>query len=213
MTQPFDLEVVDHLLSTTRAVRRRLDLERPVERDVLLECVRLSQQAPTATNSQTWRWLILDDPEKRRALGEIYAQGIPLLDAAAAQAADSHVARVYTQAKRFTENLGRIPALVIPCVQGRLAPDAPLVEVATYFGSIYPAVWSFQLAARSRGLGSVFTTMHLAFEEQSRELLGLPDDVAQLALIPVAHTIGLDFKPARRPPPTSITHFNTWTTG
>ena len=99
---------------------------------------------------------------------------------------------------------------MIPCLIGRLAPDASLVDAATYYGSIYPAVWSFQLALRSRGLGSVFTTMHLAFEAESRAILGLPEDVAQLALLPVAHTLGLDFKPTRRPPPETITHFNRW---
>lgn len=210
---PFDRASVDRLLTTTRAVRRRLDLARPVERSVILECIRLSQQAPTATNAQSWRWLVLDDPEKRRAMGELYARGLPLLDASARNARDPQTERVYAHARDFTENLGRVPALVIPCLEGRLPPDAPLVEAASYFGSIYQAVWSFQLALRSRGLGSVFTTMHLAFEEESRAILDLPDHVAQLALLPVAYTIGLDFKPADRPSPESITHFNTWKTG
>jgi len=206
----FDLSTVDRLLSTTRAVRRRLDLERPVERDVILDCVRLSQQAPTGTNSQGWRWLVLDDPNKRRAMGELYARGIPLIDAAAKSARDKQTEQVYADARVLAEHLSEVPALVIPCLVGRLAPDAPMVDASTYFGSIYPAVWSFQLALRSRGLGSVFTTMHLAFEDESREILGLPEEVAQLALLPVAYTKGLDFKPARRPPPESITHFNTW---
>lgn len=210
MSQAFDLETVDRLLSTTRAVRKRLDLDRTVERSTVLDCIRLSQQAPTGTNSQNWRWLVLDDPARRKALADLYARGLPLIDAAARNAPDSHTARVYEDARQFTENLWRVPVLVIPCLVGRLAPDAALVDAATYYGSIYPAVWSFQLALRSRGLGSVFTTMHLAFEADSRALLGLPDEVEQLAMLPVAYTTGMNFHATPRPPPESITHFNTW---
>ena len=208
---PFDLETVDLLLSTTRSVRRRLDETRPVPRSLLLDCIRLSQQAPTGTNAQNWRWLILDDPEKKRALGEIYARGIPLLDESARSAKDPQTETVYAHARDFAARLGDMPALVIPCLMGRLPDDAEHVHQTTYFGSIYPAVWSFQLALRSRGLGSVFTTMHLAFEEESRALLGLPPDVVQTALLPVAYTRGTDFKPTHRPPPESITRFNDWT--
>ena len=206
----FDLDTVDRLLSTTRAVRRRLDLDRPVPRDVLLECIRLSQQAPTGTNAQHWRWLIVDDPERRRALGEIYARGLPLLDASAKTASDDQTADVYRHARQLAIRMGEVPALVIPCLEGRLEDPTSSVLATTYYGSIYPAVWSFQLALRSRGLGSVLTTMHLAFEEESRALLGLPDEFEQVAMLPVAYTIGTDFAPTRRPGPETITRFNTW---
>ncbi|MAG30906.1 MAG: nitroreductase [Deltaproteobacteria bacterium] len=206
----FDLETVDRLLSTTRAVRRRLDYDRPVPRELILDCIRLAQQAPTGTNSQRWRWLVIDDPEKRRRLGEIYARGIPLLDASSKSADDPQTKTVYSQARDFAARLGEVPVHVIPCLEGRLPDNAEHVHVTTYYGSIYPAVWSFQLALRSRGLGSIFTTMHLAFEQESREILGLPDNVAQTALLPVAYTVGTDFKPTRRPPPESITHWNEW---
>jgi len=202
--------VVDRLLSTTRAVRRRLDYERPVAREVLLDCIRLSQQSPTGTNAQHWRWLVIDEPERRKALGEIYARGIPMLDASAKSAQDEQTRLVYTHARDFAERLGDVPALVVPCLLGPLDDDAEWVHTTTYLGSIYPAVWSFQLALRSRGLGSVFTTMHLAFEAESREVLGLPDEVVQTALLPVAYTVGVDFAPTRRPPPESITYFNEW---
>jgi nitroreductase len=207
---PFDLETTDRLLSTTRAVRRRLDFERPVPRDLILDCIRLSQQAPTGTNAQHWRWLVIDDPAKRKAVGELYARGLPLLDEMAKTARDEQTARVYRDARSFAERLGDVPVIVIPCLEGRLPPDAELVHVTTYYGSIYPAVWSFQLALRSRGLGSVFTTMHLAYEEESRALLGLPEDVVQAAMLPVAYTLGTDFKPTHRPPPETITCFNIW---
>ncbi len=206
----FDLQTVDRLLSTTRAVRRRLDFERPVERDVILDCIRLSQQAPTGTNAQHWRWLVIDDPTTKAAIAELYARGIPLLDESAKSAGDEQTATVYRHARDFALRLGDIPALVIPCLEGRLPEPAPLVLATTYYGSIYPAVWSFQLALRSRGLGSVFTTMHLAFEEESREILGLPEDVVQMAMLPIAYTLGMHFRPTHRPPPETITHFNSW---
>lgn len=206
----FDLATVDRLLSTTRAVRRRLDLERPVEREVILDCIRLSQQAPTGSNVQGWRWLVLDDPERRRAMGELYARTLPLIVAASQGDHDAQTDRVYRGAMDLATQLGEVPALVIPCIEGRPTAETPWVELTTWFGSIYQAVWSFQLALRSRGLGSCFTTAHLAFEEESREILGLPDGISQVALLPVAYTKGLDFKPAKRPPPETITHFNTW---
>lgn len=209
----FDLATVDRLLSTTRAVRRRLDVDRPVERELILDCIRLSQQAPTASNSQSWRWIVLDDPEKRKQMGELYARGIPLIEAASKNARDAQTERVYRDAIEFAKRLTQVPIQVIPCLQGQVIPaDASAAHAAnvSYYGSIFPAIWSFQLALRSRGLGSVLTTLHLAFEAESREILGLPDDVAQIALLPVAYTKGLDFKPTRRPPPDSITHFNGW---
>jgi nitroreductase len=206
----FDLATVDRLLSTTRAVRRRLDLERPVGREVILDCIRLSQQAPTGTNSQRWRWLVLDDPERRRAMGELYARTLPLIDAASKAASDPQTERVYRDARDLAMRLHEVPMLVVPCVEGRIGADAAWVDLTTWFGSIYQAVWSFQLALRSRGLGSCFTTAHLAFEDESREILGLPPEISQVALLPVAYTRGLDFKPTRRPPPETITHFNTW---
>ena len=206
----FDLATVDRLLSTTRAVRRRLDYALPVPRDVLLDCIRLSQQAPTGTNAQHWRWIVIDDPAKKQALGEIYARGLPMLDESAKTARDAQTADVYRHARALAERMGETPVLVVPCLEGRLDEPDSLVMATTWYGSIYPAVWSFQLALRSRGLGSTFTTMHLAFEEDARAVLGLPDGVVQTALLPVAYTLGTDFKPTERPAPETITHWNGW---
>ena len=207
----FDLATVDRLLGTTRAVRRRLDPSRPVPRGLVLDCLRLSQQAPTASNQQTWRWIVVDEAAKRRELGALYAQGIPAIRASEPTAVrDAQTRRVYEGALWLAEHLGEMPVIAIPCVVGRLPADAPLVIAASVFGSIYQAVWSFQLALRSRGLGSVFTTMHLLFEDQARKLLGLPDDVMQAALLPVAYTKGGDFKPAARPPVETIVRWNGW---
>ena len=212
MTAPFDLQETDRLLSTTRAVRRRLDLERPVEREVILDCIRLSQQAPTASNTQKWRWMVVMDPEKRKAIGEIYGRGKQFIEQAKAQVDpdDAQTHRVYDSAAWLLDHIGEAPALVIPCVEGRVPDGAPSGMVAAVYGSIYPAMWSFQLALRSRGLGSTLTTIHLFFEKEVADLLGMPEDVMQVALLPVAYTKGTDFKIAKRPPPEEITSFDTW---
>ena len=212
MTAPFDLEQTDRLLSTTRAVRRRLDLERPVEREVILDCIRLSQQAPTASNTQKWRWMVVMDADKRAALGEIYGRGKQFIEQAKAQvdADDAQTHRVYDSAGWLLDHIGEAPALAIPCVEGRVPDGAPSGMAAAVYGSIYPAMWSFQLALRSRGLGSTLTTIHLFFEKEVADLLGMPEDVMQVALLPVAYTKGTDFKIAKRPPPDEITHFDTW---
>ncbi len=212
MKPPFDLAETDRLLSTTRAVRRRLDLERPVERAVLLDCIRLSQQAPTASNTQKWRWLVVKDAAKRKALGEIYARGKQFIDQAKAQVPeeDAQTHRVYDSAGWLLDHMGEVPALVIPCLEGRLPAGAPNGMAAATYGSIFPAIWSFQLALRSRGLGSALTTIHLFFEADVAKLLNVPDDVMQVALLPVAYTKGTDFKLAVRPPPEEITSFDEW---
>lgn len=208
-----DTRATDQLLSTTRAVRRRLDLTRPVERDVVLDCLRLAVQAPTGGNGQRWRWLVVQDPEKRAQLARLYADiGAQHLKTAAAEAEDRQTQRVYESALYLSEILDRVPMHVIPCVEGR-ADNSPNWRAATFYGSILPAVWSFQLALRSRGLGSALTTIHLYREHEAAALLGIPDTVTQVALLPVAYTTGGDFKPAARPPIEGITYWDEWGSG
>lgn len=208
----FDLPMTDALLSTTRAVRKRLDLDRPVPREVILECIALSQQAPTGSNTQGWRWVIVDDPAKRKALGDIYRTGSAayLEAAAAATAGEGQIGRVMSSALWLKDNIEKVPVLAIPCIEGRFPPGAPQAMQASTYGSIFPAVWSFQLALRARGLGSTLTTLHLMKEQETAELLGIPDGMLQVAMLPVAYTKGTDFKPAERPGAETITHWNTW---
>ena len=208
----FDLAETDRLLTTTRAVRRRLDLDRPVEREVILDCLRIATQAPTASNGQTWRWMVVTDADKRRALADLYREaGMGYPEAASQQEQDPQTARVYASALELAEQLERVPVHVIPCVEGRV-DGAPLGLAAAVFGSIIPAAWSFQLALRSRGLGSVWTTLHLFEEHRAAELLGIPESVTQVALIPVAYTLGDEFRPATRGPVEEITSWDTWGT-
>ncbi len=207
-----DLATVDHLLTTTRAVRKRLDLGREVEPEVIEECLRLAIQAPTGGNSQGWRWIVVTDPEKRLALADAYRRvWEPYIAAsrAAQPDADAQQVRVMDSASYLAEHLHEVPVHVIPCIYGGIQ-SGELVEAAGLFGSILPAVWSFQLALRSRGLGSAFTTLHLPFASEAAELLGIPDGVIQTALIPVAYFTGDDFQPAKRRPVEKITYWNGW---
>jgi len=211
MSAPFDLAETDRLLSTTRAVRRRLDLARPVPRELILDCVRLSQQAPTGSNSQGWRWLMVDDPDLRRGLAALYRKAAEAyLTQARANLGEAELQtrRVYDSAFWLIDHLADVPVHAIPCLVGR-APEGPNIAGASYYGSIFPAVWSFQLALRSRGLGSALTTLHLFHEREAAELLGVDyEQLTQVALLPVAYTRGSDFKPAARPAPESITTWN-----
>jgi nitroreductase len=207
----FDLATVDRLLSTTRSVRKRLDFDRPVSRELVLECLRLAVQAPTGSNTQGWRWLFVTDPDKKTALAEMYRQsGSAYLNAAKeAGTGDDQTDRVIDSALYLAQNLERAPVMLLPCIIGRIDDPAPLAA-ASMWGSILPAVWSFQLALRSRGLGSTYTTLHLGMERRAAELLGIPDHVTQAGLLPVAHTTGTDFRPAKRPPVETITYWDAW---
>ncbi len=209
---PFDTAETDRLLSTTRSVRKRLDLERPVEREVILECISLAQQAPTGSNSQGWRWMVVTDADKRAELARLYNEvgSAYLAQAAANVDGDPQTKRVYESALYLTTILDKVPVHVIPCIVNRFDSSSNAAAAGSY-GSIMPAAWSFLLALRSRGLGSVWTTLHLFKEKEAAELLGIPDNVTLVALFPVAYTIGDDFKPVARPPASEITSFDTWT--
>ena len=209
---PFDLSETDRLLSTTRSVRKRLDLERPVDPAVILDCIRLAVQAPTGSNGQGWRWMVVTDAAKRAEIARLYSEvGRGYLEAAGGATEDPQTRRVYESAVSLTDFLDRVPVFVIPCIEGRI-DGAPNGIAASVYGSILPAAWSFLLALRSRGLGSVWTTLHLFKEQEVAELLGIPDTVTQVALFPVAHTVGTDFKPAARPPVEEITFWDRWGT-
>jgi nitroreductase len=212
---PFDLAVTDALLTTTRAVRRRLDFDRPVPDAVIRECLELTLQAPTGSNRQGWRWMVVTDAEKRAALAELYRRGAGDYltvghDQSKARGAEQD-ARVFGSAQYLAERLQDAPVHVIPCIRTDHLPENPPPRTwSGLMGSIWPAVWSFQLALRARGLGSAVTTLHLAHEDEAARLLGIPDGVMQVALLPVAYTKGTDFRPAKRPPLDTVLHWNAW---
>ena len=221
-----DIETVDELLTTTRTVRKRLDLSRPVDRDVVLQCIRIATQAPTGSNAQSWRWMVVTDPDKRARIGDLYKRAMePYLEVGKAflDPNQKQMVRVVDSTEHLVNVLPEVPVHVIPCVLNR-PDDAGRLFVnmgydvepwcnaaaAGFYGSIWPAVWSLMLALRSRGLGSALTTMHLVREKEVAELLAIPETVTQVGLIPVAHFTGDGFKPARRRPAEEITYFDTW---
>lgn len=209
-----DVAASDHLLTTTRSVRKRLDLTRPVDRGLVLECIRIALQAPTGGNTQGWRWLVVDDPGLRTGLADLYRRAFePYIGAqreAAERSGRPRMAQVLASAYHLAEHLHEVPVHVIPCLLGRL-PERPSVgEAAGFYGSILPAAWSFMLALRSRGLASAWTSLHLLYEREAAELLGIPDTVTQAALIPVAYPIRDGFGPAVRRPAEEITYWNAW---
>lgn len=198
------------LLTTTRAVRRRLDLTRPVPRELLLRCVDVAQQAPTAGNSQGWRFVLVDDRDQRQRLAEIYREaGLGLLEDGLANAGDDQTRRTYESAIYLAHRIQDVPVHVIPLLAGR--PDAWGPDfVAGVYANILPATWSFMLAARALGLGTCWTTSTLARQDAVAEVLGLPDGVTQVGLIPTAYFTGDAFSPTRRPPPERIVSWDRW---
>ena len=211
---------VHDVLTTTRSVRKRLDFDRSVDDNLLRECLDYTVQAPTGSNSQGWRFVVVTDPEKKAGLGELYRRGWEQYAGMSASALslaggeDSERAtqqmRVMQSAAYLAENMHRVPAMVIPCLPGRINQSG--FGATSSLASIIPSTWSFMLAARERGLGTCWTTIHLLFEEEAAELLHIPyEEVSQVALITVGHTLGTDFKPASRDGgAAAVTSWNTW---
>ncbi len=208
---------VDEVLTTTRSVRKRLDFDRPVGRDVLTECLEMALQAPTGSNSQGWHWVFVEDADKREALGEIYrsnARGYlssPAPDYSQGDLRGERMGKVRDSASYLAERMHEAPVLLIPCIEGR-EDKSPLGGVS-FWASLFPAVWSFCLALRSRGLGTCWTTLHLLRdgEQRAAEVLGIPyEKYSQGGLFPIAYTKGTDFRPAKRLPAEQVTHWNGW---
>ncbi len=197
----------DQLLSATRAVRKRLDLTRPVERELLQECLDLAFQAPTGGNLQGWHFVIVTEAGRKKALSELYRKSKNENDP---PSSPPEHRRSMDSSAYLAEHLHEVPVLVVPCIEGR-PEQVPFMQQAVMWGSILPATWSFMLAARARGLGTAWTSLHLAYERDAAAVLGIPyEQVMQVALIPVAHTIGTDFKPGPRIPRDQRVHWDNW---
>lgn len=209
----------DELLTTTRAVRKRLDFDRPVDMRVIRECLEIALQAPSGSNAQGWQWVVVTDPEKRQAIADIYRKAFALYEGSPMAADKLHAddpkmapvqQRIFASAKYLADNMHRPPVLLIPCFMGRAESGGALGQASQY-GSLLPAAWSFMLAARARGLGTAWTTLHLMFEQEAAKVLGIPfEQVTQTALIPVAYTKGTDFKAGARKPLEPVLHVNGW---
>jgi nitroreductase len=213
----------DELLSTTRAVRKRLDFSTPVPDDLVRECVAMAQQSPSGSNNPTMQFVIVRDAAKRAAVGEFYSQcfaaykgmdGVYIgsIDKGSAEA-NAQQQRSASSADFLGDHMGEAPVLVIACSAAGVRTDGPggALFAASLLGNVLPAMWSFMLAARARGLGTAWTTLHLMQERAVADLLGIPfDTVQQLVLSPLAFTVGTDFKPAARPDPDTMIHWDVW---
>ena len=206
----------EQLLTTTRSVRQRLDLTRPVPRELIVECIEVATQAPTGSNRQNWQWVVVTDSTKRDFIGDCYrkawyayaAGARPTFDVEDPRSARQERGR--TSAKYLADHMGEVPALVIACIEGRVEGKSS-AEMAGLYGSILPATWSFMLAARLRGLGCAYTTLHLMYEQEVAEQLGIPfDGITQAALLPVAYYTGDEFRQGARIPPERILHWDRW---
>lgn len=207
----------DEVLTTTRSVRKRLDLTRPVEHEVIEECLAIATQAPTGRNRQRWAFVVVTDPGRRAALADLYRKGRDLptehvpYDGVDWRDDPIRTQRMYSTGPHLYRHLHEVPVMVVPCVHFVRRANPGVVDMANTYGSILPAAWSFMLAARERGLGTVWTTLHLQYEKEAAELLGIPyDSVLQTALIPVAYTIGTSFRPGVRTDLDNVVHRNTW---
>lgn len=207
----------DELLTTTRSVRRRLDLDRPVPLEVVRACLEVAVQAPSGSNTQGWHWLVVTDPGRRERIGAYYRDAFARYRSSpdyAGRLGTGSAPRRETQqrvagsAEHLAEVLGRVPVHVIACIEARA--ELPAANQAGLWGSLLPAAWSFQLAARARGLGTAWTTLHLRYEREIGELLGIPPHVRQGVLLPTAYYTGVTFRPAAREPVDSVLHVNGW---
>lgn len=206
----------DELLTTTRSVRKRLDLTRPVPIELVRECLEVALQAPTGGNQQGWHWLVITDPALRAGVAAHYKRSWDAYRDGARRAAAAYgdadrratQTRVGDSAQYLADHLGEVPVLVLACIEA--AAELPAENQAGLWGSLLPAAWSYQLAARARGLGTAWTTLHLAYEREVGELLGIPAHVRQGVLLPTAYYTGDTFRPAKRAPLDTVLHLDRW---
>jgi nitroreductase len=210
---------IDELLTTTRSVRKRLDCERPVERGVIEDCVKIAMQTPSGANSQGWQWLFVEEPELKQQLAVIYRKQFDVsyrvmpINTYNSPALQARAVRRRESATWLADNFERVPLIMVPCSPGRV-DGATLGVQAGFWGSFLPAVWNFMLALRSRGLGSAWVTMNLARQDGEREtaeVLGIPRErFTQAGMFPVGYTVGTNFKPVPVPPVQERVHWNGW---
>lgn len=213
LAAPLDLAVVDKLLTTTRTVRRRLDLTRPVEPEIIEEVIEIALQAPSGSNLQNWRFMVVTDPDKKKIVADLYRQSFESYAGPRPTGpATTSGQRIAASAWHLSDHMPEVPVLIIGCIEGRPTDPSPAAQAGLY-GSILPSAWSLMLALRARGLGSAWTTLHLVEERKVAEALGIPDSVTQAVLLPVAYYTGKDFKPAKRRPGKEVTYWNTWGEG
>ncbi|MEJ6539706.1 MAG: nitroreductase family protein [Halioglobus sp.] len=211
------LQSAEYILTTTRAVRKRLDFSKPVERELIEQCLEIALQAPNGSNMNTWKWIIVDDRDKIRKIAKIYDQAMDdyvtiLGDATGDNYMGSHIPgaeNISESVDYLRKHLAEVPAIAFPLLAGRLE-GASVFYQASLWGSILQSVWSFFLALRTKGMGSAWTTAHLFREQEIAALLGIPANYTQVGLFPIAYTLGTEFKKAWRSPVEDVLNWNTF---
>jgi nitroreductase len=213
-----DTANVDHALTTTRTVRKRLDLTRPVDSQIIRQCIEIATFAPSGSNRQGWHFVVIDDPEVKRQIGAIYKRSFDLYlasqrgslaKAPAADPARTQLEKVLDSATYLSEHMGEVPALILVCADGRTENAGPMAQAA-FYGSVLPAAWSLMIALNARGIGSAWTTLHLRYESEAAAVLGIPDTVTQAVLIPIGYLKDGPSGKAARKPAADRTYWNRW---
>lgn len=200
--EEIDLASVDHVLRTTRSVRRHIDFERPIEAEVIEQCIEIATQAPTGINAENWRFLVITEPDKKAKVADLYRRAYEVLS-------DARGGPLKPAQRALADRLHEMPALILVCAEGRPPANSAPMQVG-FYGSILPAAWSLMLALRARGLGSTWTSLLVLHEEETAGILGIPSGVSQTVLLPVGYMKGAVLKPAKRKPPREVTYWNTW---
>ena len=210
-----DLAAIDHNLTTTRSVRRRLDLTRPVDPKIIEEAIAVALQSPTGSNRQGWHFIVVTDPEKRKAIADLYRKGadqyrnMPRPDYGAEDPRTKQREGIAKSGAYLYQHLHEVPVLIFAGIEGRVEKEPAFVQASTY-GSVLPAAWSLMLALRARGVGTAWTTLALIHEKEVAKVLGIPENITLAVMLPTAYYTGADFKPAKRLPARERTHWNTW---
>lgn len=211
----FDLASVDYILETTRSVRKRLDLTREVPRDIVERCLDIAIQAPTGSNQQGWKWLIVTDADKKARIAEYYKRswyeyaGVATRSDVESVEPSAQMKRVISSARYLADHMGEVPLMIFPCVRGRARDASPGANAGLY-GSIIPAAWSLMLALRARGIGAAWTTLHLSYERECNDILGIPADYTTAALLPAGYFTGETFRKADRVAAAQLTYWESW---
>ena len=206
-----ELDAVDLALTTTRSVRRRIDWERPVPREVIERCIDVATQAPTGLDREAWRFVVVTEPERKQQLGEIYRRAFDRLGELRAELAENGGEEppvVRPVLRELANRLHEMPALILVCMLGR--PDESLARQVGFYGSVLPAAWSLMVALRARGIGSTWTSLHLMEEREAAAVLGIPEDVTQTVLLPIGYMQNAKLAPAPRKSAREVTYWERW---
>jgi nitroreductase len=212
-------------IHSSRALRRFTS--EPVPDEVLAKVMEAAICAPSAGNGQNWLFVIVKDPEQRRKLGEIYRRAGALVASfyqrlgRPEHMSEKQYEKIASSGLYLHEHLADAPVLLLACLRLETSPEAiaDLPQEAqlammnsfpwTAGASIYPAVQNVILACRAVGLGTCLTTNHSLFEEEVKQVVGLPSNYRTFALLPIGYPINR-FGPVKRRPLAEVVAEDRW---